>query len=481
MQFKGRTVLAFILLSVFASSLITLTLVDSSILVQRGHAEQDRLNAGKLSAQEMNKMAAAFELIEQKYVRPIDRKKLVDGAIHGMVSALDDPYSSYMDEQEAEQFTDNVQGSFTGIGAEVTMVGGRVTVVSPIKGSPAEKAGIHAKDVILSVNGNKLDGLKLSDALNFIRGPKGTKAKIIVLRQGSTEPTEITLVRDTIDVETVFSEMMDGSIGKIEIRQFSKNTGERFLEDLKSLESKGMKGLIIDVRNDPGGILPVVVQIAEQFVPKGKTIVQVEDRNKNRKATPSEGSGKNYPVVVLINKGSASASEILAAAVQEAGGGKLMGETSFGKGTVQISYGEEMGDGSILKMTIAKWLTPKGNWIHEKGIKPDIHVDQPSYFTVSPLSKETTLVEDQTGEDVKNAQIMLDGLGFKPGRQDGYYSKSTAEAVRVFQETADLPVTGKLDKGTAVKLEAALIEQIRKPENDKQLSEAVKYLQEQTK
>ncbi|ANE46741.1 peptidase S41 [Paenibacillus swuensis] len=481
MQFKGRTVVAFILLSIFASSLITLTVVDSSFMVRQGFADEEGQQASSLTAKEMNKVAAAFSLIEEKYVTPIDRKKLVDGAIHGMVGALDDPYSSYMDEQEAEQFTDNVQGSFSGIGAEVTLLDGRVMVVSPIKGSPAEKAGIHAKDILLSVNGHKLDGLKLSDALTFIRGPKGTKAKIMILRQGSTEPTEITLVRDTIDVETVFSTMLDGQIGKIEIRQFSKNTGERFLADLKSLEAKGMKGLVIDVRNDPGGILPVVVQIAQPFVPKGEAVVQVEDRAKRRKATPSEGEGKPYPVVVLINKGSASASEILAAAIREGGGGKLMGETSFGKGTVQISYGEEMGDGSILKMTIAKWLTPNGNWIHEKGIKPDIAVEQPAYFNVAPLSKSSTLMPDQNSEEIKSVQVMLKGLGLDPGRQDGYYSAGTVDAVKSFQTSKGLPVSGKLDKKTAAELEAEIVKEIRKPENDKQLLEAAKYLRELTR
>jgi carboxyl-terminal processing protease len=207
----------------------------------------------------------------------------------------------------------------------------------------------------------------------------------------------------------------------------------------------------------------------------------VEDRNKSRKATLSKGTGKDYPVAVLINKGSASASEILAAAIQEAGGGKLIGETSFGKGTVQISFDEEMGDGSILKMTIAKWLTPNGNWIHEKGIKPDIAVAQPDFFKVAPLSKAAVLKYDTTGEDVKTAQIMLKGVGFEPGRKDGYFSEQTRIAVKDFQRKHNLQPTGQIDQKTTATLENAILEEIRKPENDLQLKAAVEYLRKQKK
>lgn len=476
MAFKARTVVAFILLSMFASSLMTLTLMDGSLLASK--QEEEVLDTGTLTTREINKMATAFNLIEQKYVKPIDRKKIVDGAIQGMISSLDDPYSAYMDQEEAQQFSENVQGSFSGIGAEVTMIDGRVTVIAPIKGSPAEKAGIHAKDIIVSVDSNKLDGMKLTEALEKIRGPKGTKAKFMILRAGATTPTEITIVRDNIDVETVYSEMLEGKVGKIEIRQFTQHTADRFLADLASLEAKGMKGLIIDVRNDPGGILPVVINIAQPFIPSGKPIVQVEDRNQSRQSTLSKGTGKKYPIVVLINKGSASASEILAAAIKEGAGGKIIGETSFGKGTVQISYGDELGDGSILKMTIAKWLTPNGNWIHEKGVKPDIAVSQPEFYKVSPLTKASTLKFDDSGEDVKNAQIMLEGLGFDAGRKDGYYNDQTKKAVTAFQKKHGLKANGSIDVLTAGKIEAEVIEEMRKPERDLQLKAALKYVQD---
>jgi carboxyl-terminal processing protease len=481
MMFKGRTVAAFVLLAVFATSIVTLTLVDSEVMdkfrVQRASAS---LQSKGLTQEELNKINAVFRLIESGYVSEIDRKAVTDGAISGMIAALNDPYSMYMNEETAKQFSDSLEGSFTGIGAEVALENGKVVVVAPIKGSPAEKAGIMPKDILLSVNGESLEGLTIHEAVEKIKGPKGTKAKLVIMRPGTAEPIELVLVRDEIQLETVHAEMLEGNIGKIEISQFSLNTADRFAEELERLEQEGMKGLVIDVRNDPGGILPIVVSIAEPFVPKGKPIVQIEDRHGNIEATYSRNpnGGKPYPVAVLINKGSASASEILAAALQENGQAVLVGEATFGKGTVQMNYQDELGDGSLVKMTVAKWLTPDKNWIHEKGVQPDIQISQPDYFRVSPLNKEKTLKYDMNDNDVKNAQMMLEALGYNPGRQDGYFGKQTEQAVRAFQKAEKLPVTGLLDKASAERLESKLIEHIRNPKNDRQLAAAVQHLLE---
>jgi carboxyl-terminal processing protease len=466
----------------FASSLLTLTIADPSfVMTVKGKAADtaaaSKTSSSGLTEKDLNKIATTYQLIQDKYLTKMDHDKLIDGAINGMLEALDDPFTVYMDQKEARQFDENITSTFQGIGAEVSVEDGKVVVVSPIKGSPAEKAGLHANDVILSVNGEKLDGLTLNQAVAKIRGPKGTQAKLSILRSGVNDPIEVIVVRDEIDVETVYGEMLQDHIGKIEIRQFSANTAKRFQEELKNLESQGMKGLIIDVRNDPGGLLNVVVDIVEPFVPKGKPIVQVEDRDGHREPTLSKGGTKNYPVIVLTNKGSASASEILAGAFKEAVGSKLVGETTYGKGTVQVTFEKEMGDGSNIKMTVYKWLTPNGNWIHKKGIVPDIAVDQPAYFKVAPLSKKTVLKPDTTGEDVKNLQIMLQGLGLNPDRTDGYYSEKTALAVKAFQRLNSLPMTGEVDVETANKLEKAIVAQIKDPKNDLQLKAAVQELQ----
>ncbi len=480
MHFKGRTVFAFVMLTMIASVLVTLTIADQIIKPDEPSAPALTASAAgegerfRLKEDELTKLNAVLELIETKYYQKVDRLELLDGAVSGMMSSLDDPYSVYMEKDAAQHFSESIEGSFTGIGAEVTLENGRIVVVSPIKGSPAERSGLLAKDVLLSVNGAKLDGLNLQDAVAKIRGPKGTKAKILVQRAGFSEPIQLVLIRDDIDVETVYGSLRPDGTGVIEIRQFSLHTAERFKQELAKLEEQGMKGLVLDVRNNPGGVLPVVVEIAQSFLAKGTTVVQVEDRDGNREKTLSQGQSKSYPIAVLMNNGSASASEILAGALQEGAGAKLVGETSFGKGTVQVSYNKALGDGSLVKMTIAKWLTPKGNWIHENGIKPDIAVQPPDLYTVARLTLAETLKQDMLGEQVRSVQIMLHGLGYEPKREDGYYGAETTEAVKKFQSEHSLPATGQVDKLTGEALEKAVIKWIQDEKNDTQLHEAIK-------
>ncbi|MEK4046430.1 S41 family peptidase [Paenibacillus sp. FSL H8-0048] len=439
------------------------------------------LQTAGLQEKESKKLGTALSLIEGNYYEKVDREKLIDGAVNGMMEALGDPYSNYMGKETAQRFEESIEGSFSGIGAEVSSDNGKVVVVSPIKGSPAEKAGIQAKDVILSVNGESLEGLELNAAVAKIRGPKGSKATLKVQRTGTAEPLQFVITRDDVRLETVYAKMEKEHVGVIEVTQFSQNTSERFKEELTKLEKQGMKGLVIDVRNDPGGVLPVVIEMVEQFVPSGKAIVQVEDKNKRREISTSKGSSKKYPVVVLMNKGSASASEIMAGALQQSAGAKLIGENSFGKGTVQTSFEEQLGDGSLLKITIAKWLTPDGTWIHGKGIKPDIAVAQPDYFSVAPINKSVTLQYNMNNADVKSAQTMLDGLGYKPGRKDGYFDAGTKEAVKKFQSAAKLKSTGSIDAKTAEALELALIKVIQDPANDNQRNKGIEEIQKEIK
>lgn len=439
------------------------------------------LQTAGLQEKESKKLGTALSLIESNYYEKVDREKLIDGAVNGMMEALGDPYSNYMGKETAQRFEESIEGSFSGIGAEVSSDNGKVVVVSPIKGSPAEKAGIQAKDLILSVNGESLEGLELNAAVAKIRGPKGSKATLKVQRTGTAEPLQFVITRDDVRLETVYATMEKEHVGVIEVTQFSQNTSERFKEELTKLEKQGMKGLVIDVRNDPGGVLPVVIEMVEQFVPSGKAIVQVEDKNKRREVSTSKGSSKKYPVVVLMNKGSASASEIMAGALQQSAGAKLIGENSFGKGTVQTSFEEQLGDGSLLKITIAKWLTPDGTWIHGKGIKPDIAVAQPDYFSVAPINKSVTLQYNMNNADVKSAQTMLDGLGYKPGRKDGYFDAGTKEAVKKFQSAAKLKSTGSIDAKTAEALELALIKVIQDPVNDNQRNKGIEEIQKEIK
>jgi carboxyl-terminal processing protease len=424
------------------------------------------------------KVKQAYDLISENYVEGIEGKELIEGAIQGMISTLEDPYSVYMDKETADQFSQTLSSSFEGIGAEVSMVDGKVTIVAPFKDSPAEKAGLKPNDQVIKVDGESIEGLDLYEAVLKIRGEKGSTVELEIIRPGVTQVMKVPVVRDEIPLETVYPEMKEYNgkkVGYVEVTSFSEDTAVDFEKAIKDLEDQGMKGLVIDVRGNPGGYLESVEEMLKLFIPKDKPYVQIEDRNgEKQRYFSSITEKKPYPITVLIDEGSASASEIMAAAMKEAGGYELVGKTSFGKGTVQNAV--PMGDGSNIKLTFFKWLTSDGNWIHKKGVEPTIPVNQPDYFYANPLSIEKDLVFDMNNEQVKNAQIMLKGLGFDPGREDGYFSKETEEAVKAFQKSAKLDESGKITEETAGKLQSTLIEKVRDQKNDAQLDAALKAL-----
>ncbi|MEY4480135.1 MAG: hypothetical protein RLZZ267_813 [Bacillota bacterium] len=486
MQGNKRFFATLVLTGMIAGSLLTYSVAwvmdwqgSGDSLISSGKATSTGATKLQISDANVKKLATAFELAGSNYyLTNVKEDELVNGAINGLIGSLNDPYSVYMNVEEAKEFNESViESHISGIGCEVSLEDGRVTVISPIKGSPAEKAGIRAKDVIVSVNGDRLEGLSLNEAVQKIRGKKGTQANLEILRPGSSTVVKLTVVRDEIDVETVFSKYTtNDKIGVIEIRQFAQNTGERFLKELALLEKKGMKGLVIDVRNNPGGLLPVAMEIVEPLVPNGKAIVKLEDRDGKIQTQLSEGEGKDYPIAVLTNKGSASASEILAAALNESAAATIVGEATFGKGLVQSTYDTGTGDGSTIKLTIAKWLTPKGNFVNKKGILPTVEVKQPAYFATVSLPKDKALKLDMIGADVVNLQEILIGLGYKPGRTDGYFDTKTAAAVKAAQSKLGLAVTGVVDAKTATKLEEKIIEKILDPVNDAQMKKARKVL-----
>ncbi|MDR6998793.1 S41 family peptidase [Neobacillus niacini] len=444
----------------------------------KGNSVLDTIDYASVTnnTENLQKVDQAYELILNRYVEKVNRNKLVEGAIQGMLSTLNDPYSVYMDKETAKQFSQTLDSSFEGIGAEVGMEDGKIVIVSPFKNSPAEKAGLKPNDQILKIDGKSVQGLDLNKATLKIRGKKGTTVKLEIARQTLRAPITIEVMRDEIPLETVHASTKDQDgkkIGYIQVTSFSENTAADFKKELSSLEDKHINGLVIDVRGNPGGYLNSVEDILKEFVPKDKPMVQIQKRDgKRERFFSSLKEKKDYPVVVLVDKGSASASEILAGALKEADGYQLVGETTFGKGTVQQPV--SMGDGSNIKLTLFKWLTPDGNWIHKKGIKPDVEMKQPEIFNTHPLQVTEPLEQDMNNEQVKNAQEILTGLGFSPGRNDGYFSAETTNAVKGFQQFNGLQPSGKIDSITAAKLEESAIKEKKKEKNDLQLQIALR-------
>lgn len=452
-----------------------MTYIGINMLEKR---QEEQLNNQTMEAGSLDKLDKAYQIIFQNYVENVDKQKLEDGAIRGMLATLEDPYSVYMDQEAAKQFEQALDSSFEGIGAEISIEEDKMIIVSPIKGSPAEKAGIKAQDQIISVNGENVEGKDLNDVIGQIRGEKGSKVELEIKRATVDKPLKMEIVRDEVPQITVYSDIKkDGGekIGYIEITSFSKDTASEFEKELNKLEKNGISSLILDVRGNPGGLLTSVNAIVEQFLTNKKPYVQVENRNGDREQFYSDlKKQKEYPVVVLIDNGSASASEILAAALKEGAGYPLIGENSFGKGTVQQPI--LMDDGSEIKLTVSKWLTPDGNWIHKQGIKPTIDVEQTDLYHTHPLQIVDSLKLEDNDEQVQYAQEILTSLGFTTDRQDGYYSPQTEVAVRAFQSKNALEVTGVIDGKTAAKLEEAVRTEKQKDENDIQLQTAIRYL-----
>ncbi len=423
---------------------------------------------------EFDKLYAAFDTLKNNYYEKVDQEKMINGAINGMVESLDDPYSDYMDSEEAKGFHESISSSFEGIGAEIQEQDGNITIVSPIKDSPAEKAGLKPNDKVISVDGKSIQGMSATEAVLLIRGEKGTTVKLSIQRPGVEDLMEVPIVRDTIPIETVYGEMLEDGIAKVQITSFSENTAKELVSTLQTMKDQGMKGLILDLRQNPGGLLDQAIAISSLFLPDNEVVVQVEDRDGNKQEMKSSKTKENpgVPLVVVTDKGSASASEILAAAVKESGNATLVGETTFGKGTVQKA--QDFSDGSNLKFTTEKWLTPKGNWIHKKGIKPDIEVALPDYASLTLINPETELKISSSSSEVKTAQQMLKALGYEPGREDGFFDEKTEEAVKNFQNAKGIEATGILTGSSTTALMEGLREQIKA--NDTQIVKAVEVL-----
>lgn len=354
--------------------------ITKSLQVSFSHQVPPNINAN------MDLFWTVWQELSDKYYdkSKLNPTQMVYGAIQGMVSAIGDPYTMYLPPTENKTVNENLSGSFEGVGIEIGYKDTRLAVVAPLAGSPAEAAGIKAGDYIIHITDTKKNlsvdssTLDLTTAVDDIRGPAGTVVTLTLARDGNPNPIVVPLTRAKIDVPTVILSWVgtDKNIADVKLSQFGATTDDEWSKAVDQiLQNKSTKGVIVDLRNNPGGYLQSAVDIASDFIPSGKTVVIQQDGNGTKTPTVSEMLHQrliNYKVVVLINGGSASAAEILSGALRDDMGIKLIGEKSFGKGTIQDP--EDIPGGSGLHITIAKWLTPDGTWVHQVGLSPDVTI-----------------------------------------------------------------------------------------------------------
>ena len=345
-----------------------------------------------LPLEELQQLAAVFGMIKSDYVEPVDEKKLITDAISGMVSSLD-PHSQYFDKKSFKEFREGTTGRFVGVGIEITQEDGLIRVVSPIEGSPADRAGLKPGDLITRIDDAAVKGLTLNEAVKRMRGEPGTKVLLTILRKDENRSFPVTITREEIRTQSVKSKMVEPGYAWLRLSQFQERTVDDFVTKLEDIYKRdpNLKGLVLDLRNDPGGLLDAAVAVSAAFLPEGVTVVstngQIEESKSIYKAVPEDylrrrgadplkrlpAAVKSVPMVVLVNEGSASASEIVAGALQDHKRATIMGSQTFGKGSVQTV--RPLGPDTALKITTARYYTPNGHTIQAKGIVPDIMVD----------------------------------------------------------------------------------------------------------
>jgi len=331
----------------------------------------------------------AWGITQQNFVDPkaLDDRRMTSGAIKGMLDSLGDPHTGYVDPQHYKFEQADLEGAFDGIGAQVGVQNRRLTIIAPMEGSPAEKAGIRPGDLILQIDGKDTTGMSVAEAVSKIRGQRGTVVKLSILHEGDRRPADIEITREQIRLPLITRRMLPDNIGYARISFFSEKVKDQIVPVLEGFVKSDVKGLVLDLRNNPGGLLDETISVASQFLKDGVVAYQVDrDGKKTAFNVRPGGAATEVPLVVLVNKGSASASEILAGAIQDRGRGIIIGEETFGKGSVNRFH--ELSDGSALYVTFARWITPKERLIEGKGLLPDIEL---------PLTEEDRLA----GRDVQ--------------------------------------------------------------------------------
>jgi carboxyl-terminal processing protease len=378
--------------------LVVLVLVSASFLIGAGMAK--RVLARGDDYENLRVFTEVLHLVQSNYVEDMENKKLVEGAIKGLLKTLD-PHTSYMPPEMYKEMQVETEGQFGGLGIEITIRDDLLTVVSPIEGTPAYRAGLKSGDRILKIDGEPTKDITLVDAVRKMRGPKGTPVTVTIMREDFDAPKDFAITRDVIKIRSVSQRKLDDDIGYVRLRNFHKTTAEELEEALQDLEEQKITGLVLDLRNNPGGLLNQAVEVVDRFVGKDQLIVYTQGRVRNQNMRFSAKGDRphlDYPMVILVNSGSASASEIVAGALQDHGRAIVLGTQTFGKGSVQTII--PLSDGSGLRLTTARYYTPKGYLIQGNGITPDIKVEnKPAEKAESPQTSRRMIRE----KDLPNA------------------------------------------------------------------------------
>jgi len=347
----------------------------------------------------------AINIIEKNYVEDVKMETLIQGAVKGMLSELD-PHSSYLTPEMFKEFKVETKGEFGGLGITISIKDNILTITSPIEDTPADKAGLKAGDKIIKIEGKPTTNITLEEAVDKLRGKPGTKVTITIFREGKDRPFDVTITRDIITIKAVKSKVID-NLGYLRLTQFKQEASKEMSKALEELKKQNVKGLILDLRNNPGGLLSEAVRVSSIFLPEDKTVVYTKDRDgteKHLKTRETDTNAEDIPMVVLINEGSASASEIVSGALQDYKRALVIGQTSFGKASVQTII--PMGNDSAIKITTARYYTPKGQSIQNVGIKPDIMVKQGTvnYEEEHPFLKESDLENHLNNEKINKSR-----------------------------------------------------------------------------
>jgi carboxyl-terminal processing protease len=433
----------------------------------------------------MSPIDEAYERILASSVHPVEGKLLIEGALRGMAETLGDPYSKYMTKEEAKSHRESLSDERVGIGLEIVENKGRFIVVTPLKESPAEKAGVKPYDEIVQVDGERVDGKSLSDLLKVIKGKKGTNVSLTVFRPTEDRHMELSMMRSALQIHTVSSERIeqdDSAIGYVSISIFGEKTAEEWEQQTRSLVKQGIDGLLIDVRGNPGGYLHSVEQIIGTMLKNGQIFAYMQDAKGVLEPLPVKATKeddyskvmKKIPIVLLQNEGSASASEVLSGALKSNQRALIAGSKSFGKGTVQETW--ELTNGGEMKLSSHKWLTPKQQWIHGKGIEADFEVKANELYQLEPLPISGSYEVGDFHEDIIYGQKVLKALGYSVSKVNGYFDEDTAKAVLAFKKEKKLKSDANMDTVFYQVARESILTYKTSKKHDDQLQKSLGYL-----